>query len=183
MKQVVLVGLVGLAACGDGGSGGIVDAAVDAREISCGELTCSGSEFCDFEVNTCGAAGEARRCSAAGTCDSASPVCGCDGAIHGSECEAQASGVDVDVNFGCAKAAGQFACGYTPCSLTNQVCTSTWRGSGPLQNSTYRCISLPAQCTTTPTCECVFANAGGMWSGCMGDASSGFTLFLAPGIR
>ena len=166
---------------GNGGS-----ANIDAAEVLCGEATCTGTQFCDFALNTCGEMSggtfETPDCRPrTQSCPAYSgPACGCDGQIYASACDAQAAAVDVDARGSCALPAGLFPCGYVQCRLADQICMQVWKGTGSLDNSMYGCQPLPADCSTSPSCDCLFAHPDGCLSTCTGTAATGLHAICAP---
>ncbi|MBI2395563.1 MAG: hypothetical protein HYV09_38715 [Deltaproteobacteria bacterium] len=70
---------------------------------------------------------------------------------------------DTGAEDGVVADTGQFTCGSSACSA-GQICTKRppgipTDGPPPLY---YSCYPMPTACLSTPTCECVKANIGGM---------------------
>jgi hypothetical protein len=74
MKSLAMIGFLALA-CEHGKGGEIID-------DHCDQLTCSGTEFCDFELNRCGDETPVCRGRAQGCPEFLlGPVCACDGPV------------------------------------------------------------------------------------------------------
>jgi len=178
----VLVCVSMLVACEHGKGGGMVPPDAGGPGATCGGFAgtrCVVGEFCDFGPNTCGGTDETGTCRPQPTAcpDVVDPVCGCDGQIHGNECEANASGFDVNATGSCAVDPGEFACGFRVCSLATSYCQRAASDVGGEPDG-FSCIPLPIGCGSTPSCACLTSEPCG--SLCSGDAANGLEL-LCPG--
>ena len=189
------IGLALAAGCGDGDEhlgidATVIDAATsidaepDAATRQCGGfagMTCTASEYCDYDRNSCGATDEQGTCVTRPTdCPDllvAVPTCGCDNVVYGSECDAYAAGADLNAFGSCPVAAGSFACGYTQCNVHSQYCRRDVSDIGN-EPDTYSCQTVPACPSQFPTCACLAAEPCGAM--CSGAGVTGLTL-TCPG--
>jgi len=165
--------IAAICACTEHGKGGGM--VPDDGGTICGGFAnaqCQPTEFCDFATNDCGAA------DGTGVCrprppncpDIAEPTCGCDNRIHGSVCDTQSSGVDVNVNGTCPLPQGGFFCGWLQCNTASSYCRFDIRS-----NDTFTCVPLPVGCSgATSTCLCLAAEQCGQF--CSGAGSTGLKL-------
>lgn len=137
-------------------------------DVVCGGragMTCSDTEFCDFEDEAiCGFA------DATGLCrprpmictDEIDPVCACDGMTYGNECEAHAAGTDVLERRACETddCAAMDARGEGPCEAFFGY---AWNGRTCFGISGCSCVG--ADCRVLfrdlATCEAAYRGCGG----------------------
>jgi hypothetical protein len=176
-----------LLACSEHGQGGPPVTNIDGPPGgggACGGFTneqCAADEFCDFGRNTCGASDEQGTCQKRPTgCPdaiAADPVCGCDGQVHGSVCDANAVGIDVDASHRCPVPPGVFACGFRECNLGGAYCEVIGSDIGG-EPDTFTCKGMP-MCPGPATCGCLGNEPCG--SNCSGDEQKGFVLVCLGG--
>jgi hypothetical protein len=140
---------------------------------------CTSNEFCDFGRNTCGVTDEQGTCRQRPTAcdDQFAPVCGCDGVVHSNQCDANASGADVDASGSCPVGAGELECGFRFCDKATQYCERGVSDIGGEPDS-FVCEQLPSSCGATPSCGCLTQEPCGSF--CSGSQSIGLTL-TCPG--
>ncbi len=151
-----------------------IDAPVGAACGGRGNAACTGSVYCDWADNSCGATDLSGVCTIRPT---ACPplvnyVCACDGQIYNNECLAAEAGVDVSTSDTCQAPPGMFDCGNTFCTQGTQFCQKTVGGaigSGPR----YACMAIPGTCSPAD-CACLQQNSCGTM--CSESADGNFTL-------
>ena len=186
--RITLLSLVFLAACGSSNRSGTPDAPVAGDAAGDGQPTgtacggparaqCKALEYCDYADNGCGIGDQTgtckRRPDACPLAIIASPTCACDARIYNSECEAAASGFDLNAHGTCDVAPGRFTCGYLQCEIATQYCR---REPHLSSEETFTCA--PLSCTGTPSCACLAKERCG--NACMGDSTVGLTLTCSP---
>ncbi|MFS8067157.1 MAG: hypothetical protein ACMG6S_12370 [Byssovorax sp.] len=135
--------------------------------VKCGGNTpfpmpaCAADEYCDYSINNCGAFDNQGVCTKRPeACDkNLYPTCGCDGQIHGNECDAAASGTDVN-NNGCTPPPGDFACGAHFCLSNLEYCEREVSDVGGFPD-VFTCKPVPAGCGAAPSCACLSGVACG----------------------
>lgn len=169
---------------------GSADAAIDATPefdapvgAVCGGdtgITCSGSQYCDFPDNGCGAADGTGVCVDRPTsCPDpiAQAFCGCDGTVYADECEANLAGTDLNRYGTCPQQTGDsFSCGWLQCDKLTQYCQHTVPGV-PDAGDSFACVAMPGCPTEHPTCGCLAGEPCG--SMCEGDFTTGLTVTCA----
>ncbi len=180
--------VIALFACTGGGKGGFPDGGLSGGDGGsgrvCGGLAnvpCGSNEFCDFARNQCGGADETGSCrERPGACrDNFDPVCGCDGRAHSNECDAAASGNDVNAFGSCELGPDRFACGFRACELRSTYCQRVTSDIGGEPDG-FACMPLPASCAAAgPDCACLANEPCG--SACTGTAAEGLTLRCSGG--
>jgi hypothetical protein len=136
-------------------------------------LPCGPEQFCDFRANGCGAADETGTCiDRPRACDdNLDPVCGCDGVVHGNDCDAAASGTDINAAGGCPVEPGQRACGFRICDISATYCQHATSDVGGEPDG-FACNAFP-DCAVHD-CACLATESCG--GACEGDTTNGFTL-------
>lgn len=152
----------------DAGDGGSSDGAPDAPSHDapatdgagddgppspCKTFGCGEGLFCDFPDDLCGASAPGGACEKPQVvpCDAKQVVCGCDGKPYANACEANASGVDVDVKGQCVAPGDLFPCGSVACRLKEEYCVRKLGGTAESDS----CAPLPADCVGDPSCGCI----------------------------
>ncbi|MEO8705814.1 MAG: hypothetical protein ABI867_37635 [Kofleriaceae bacterium] len=182
--RFVLIGLLAWAGCEHGKGGGTptVDGGVGK---ACGgiggDIACPGDQFCDFPTNLCGGADEQGVCRNRPTScdDNFDPVCACNNQTFSNECDANASGFDVNSFGSCPVEAGKFACGFRSCELGTQFCQEDGSDIGG-EPSGFSCMPIPS-CPGHEGCDCL-ASTGTTCASlqCEGDDATGLTV-TCPG--
>ena len=173
MRCLLLI--VAICACNEHGKGGgMIPSDADGRICGGfgGDSQCLPTEFCDFPSNDCGGTDGTGICHPRPTTCSdmvGQSTCGCDNQIHGSICDTEASGVDLN-RFGCPLAQGAFNCGWLQCNLATSYCRHDIR-----MGESFACIPMPNVCSgTSSMCSCLAAETCGQF--CSGSGSMGMTL-------
>ncbi len=115
---------------------------------ACAIAGCAAEEYCAFTPGLCGKGKRPGACRPRpGACtDAYSPVCGCDGHVYGSECQAHAAGIDLDVNGRCREPAADWApCGARFCDARVSYCEIVLSDVFELPTD-FTCKPLPASC-------------------------------------
>lgn len=160
--SMVAVGVGAGGSPGVGGSSTSGSVGSGPGPVYCGGNTpfptppCAADEYCDYGPDNCGSWDNQGICTKrpVGACPPVFiPTCGCDGQIHGSSCDANADGTDVNVN-GCMPPVGQFPCGATFCDSKTQYCIRT-QSDVLDETPTFVCKYIPATCGGTASCACL----------------------------
>lgn len=119
---------------------------------------CAAGEYCAYTPGLCGKGKRPGACRPrpAACADAYSPVCGCDGHVYGTECEAHAAGVDLDVSGRCREqAAADWApCGARFCDARTSYCEIVLSDVFELPTD-FTCKPLPDSClVASRTCDC-----------------------------
>lgn len=144
----------------DAGGDASGDAVGTGRPCGVSGSDCAPEEYCAFTPRLCGKGKRPGVCrrkpSACG--DAYGPVCGCDRKVYGSACEANAAGIDLAVNGGCAaKVPDWIACGPTFCNARTHYCEIVLSDVFELPTDS-TCKPLPPACVpeggAARTCDC-----------------------------
>ena len=172
MPRLGLLLIVAICACNEHGKGGGM-VPTDGGTICVENSLCLPTEFCDFDGNDCGAADGTGVCRPRpGGCPDilGQPTCGCDNRVHGSVCDTEASGFDINRNGTCPLPQGAFNCGWFQCNLATQYCRMDPRSVG-----FFTCVQMPAVCSgTSSTCSCLVGEQCGQL--CSGSGATGLKL-------
>jgi hypothetical protein len=149
-RAIVLLAVV----AGCGGEGKCAQPPCDVPPLPCtSDADCFQTEFCDFEMNSCG-----RDPLDVGICgqrptacmSSTGLSCGCDGKYHDNPCGAAGDGTDL-AESGCTAPPGFFACGDTACEIETQMCSEFSSGASRF----FMCEDFPLQCRNDHSCACL----------------------------
>jgi cysteine-rich repeat protein len=146
--------------------------------IGCGARlgdTCSGSEYCDFPDDNCGATDRPGLCRPRPELCTRelNLVCGCDGAVHSNPCEGRRVGADMTHADRCVPRDNTTPCGFGYCRIELSYCLVTFPGvAAP---TTYECRHLPDECLDDPSCECLASESCGDL-GCEAREDGGFRI-------
>jgi hypothetical protein len=174
----------GEGAAGQGGSG--AGAGGQGGGEVCGGFsgaTCPDTQFCDYPLDSCGAADETGICTTRpNNCDtSLDPICACDGMIYGNTCNAHGAGQDVSLRGGCTIDPGMFACGPRICNAASEYCRNE-ASAGPNLPDAYSCQPLPSPCNmmSVANCTCMKPTADDCGGGCTQDGMTGGITISCP---
>lgn len=138
--------------------GTTADSGTGPGTLPCGELECTGAEWCDSTDDVCGVGGDFGMSSCEprpeGCGEDYAPVCGCDGQVHSNQCSASMAGVDVDAEGECPAPEGYFRCGYRFCDAAFQYCQVQGSDIAGFGNG-YACMTPAMECMGGITCECL----------------------------
>jgi hypothetical protein len=125
--------------------------------LSCGDVDCGESEWCDWSDGVCGVDGFGMSmCEPRpkGCGEDYAPVCGCDGQVHSNACSATMAGVDLNAEGDCPTPEGYFRCGSVFCDAQFQYCQVQLSDIGGFGHS-YACMSPAVECIEGITCDCL----------------------------
>jgi len=172
----------GGAGAGAGGQGGGPGGGTVCGGFS--GATCPDTHFCDYPLDSCGAADETGICTTRPeNCDtSLDPICACDGMIYSNTCNAHGAGRDVSLRGGCTIDPGMFACGPRICNAASEYCENVG-SSGPNLPDEFSCEPLPSPCNmmSVANCTCMQPTADDCGGGCTQDGTTGGITINCPG--
>jgi hypothetical protein len=145
---------------GLGGADGGATAAAVTSPACTSNAACGAGEHCVFAPGLCGKGKKPGTCQKRpGEChEPRSPVCGCDGKTYGSECEARAAGIDLDVTGACKESIPDWiGCGARFCDARVSYCEIILSDVFELPTD-YTCKALPTACRpegdVARACDC-----------------------------
>ncbi len=156
---------------GDGGASGDGSSqdgtvSIDGGGKGCGtSADCAATHYCDLNGHCEFASTKKGTCKPRpqGCPDLYAPTCACDGKVYSNECDAHASGLDVNKEGGCTGGPPDWiSCGKGFCQKDFSYCQKTGNDAIDPNDPVkfyYQCVNLPQSCQGQTSCACFPPNS------------------------